>query len=144
MEKLEELLSKIDSQEKRESKNALMKYIKKWPLFLMFGIIGAGLGYFYTLKSPNVYEVKSRILVETEKSSLADILDQNNRQTSGPKTDIENHIGILKSYTLFQKALRRLNWETSWYEKDLIFTKELYGNQQFRSKFIKIVFAIDP
>jgi len=132
MEKLEELLSKIDSQEKRESKNALMKYIKKWPLFLMFGIIGAGLGYFYTLKSPNVYEVKSRILVETEKNNLADILDQNNRQTSGPKTDIENHIGILKSYTLFQKALRRLNWETSWYEKDLIFTKELYDNEPMK------------
>ncbi len=132
MEKLEDLLSKIDSQEKRDSKNALMKYIKKWPLFVLFAIIGAGLGYFYTSKSPNIYQVKSRILVETENSSLTDILDHNNRQTPVQKTDIENHIGILKSYTLFQKALGRLNWETSWYQKDFIFSKELYENDPMK------------
>ncbi|MDD4143471.1 MAG: polysaccharide biosynthesis tyrosine autokinase [Prolixibacteraceae bacterium] len=132
MEKLEEILSQINTQDKRDSKNALMKYIKKWPLFVLLGLFGIATGYFYALKSPNVYQVKSRILVTTEKSSMADILDKNSSQTPVPKADIENQIGILKSYTMFRKALDRLNWETTWYHKDLIFKKELYENEPFK------------
>ena len=42
----------------------------------------------------------------------------------GRNSNIENQIGILKSYTLFKKAITNLNWNTSWYKKELLYNGE--------------------
>jgi capsular exopolysaccharide synthesis family protein len=132
MEKIEEIISLIDAHEKKETRNVFLKYLKKWPWFLLVCFIGVSLGYFVFKKSPNIYQVSSRILIKGEEKDLNNLLSFNNPMMAmGKKTNVENQIGILQSYTLYKKALDNLDWETSWFRKELLYKKELYKNEPF-------------
>jgi len=133
MEKIEEVISLIDAHEKKEIKNLFLKYLKKWPWFILFCILGTGLGYFYFKNSPNTYMVSSRILIQKEDGNLNSVLAFDNpvMAAMGKKSNIENQIGILKSFTLYRKALDNLNWDYSWYRSELLYDAELYQNDPF-------------
>src|SRR5690606_4604483 len=107
-------------------------YIKKWPWFLAFSLAGVLLGFLYFKYSQVTYEISSRILVKSDDRALNDLLSFN---SPGMNRDlglnIESQIGILKSYTLFHEAFENLNWETSWYKKELLYKKELYKSKVF-------------
>ncbi|MCG6190252.1 GumC family protein [Maribellus maritimus] len=132
MEKIDEIISLIDAYEKKQTKNYFLKYLKKWPWFLALCVIGVGLGFFKYKNSPNVYQVGSRILIKGQESSIGNVFTMDNPLMSmGKKSNIENQIGILQSYTLYQKALQNLDWQTSWYKKELLYNKELYNSAPF-------------
>lgn len=129
MERIEEVISLIDSHEKKQTRNLLLKYIKKWPWFVLMSLIGFGIGYFIYRNSPNVYQVSSRVLIKTSGNELNSMLtfDRPNQQRNN-NISIENQLGILKSYTLYKKAILNLNWNYTWYHKELMYNKELYHN----------------
>ncbi len=132
MERIDEIISIIDAHEKKQTKNLLLKYLKKWPWFVLAVIVGVGFGYFHYKNSPNKYQVGSRILIKGEESNLSNVLTFDNPiMNMGNKSNIQNQLGILQSYTLYQKALYNLNWKTSWYKKELLYNKELYNNEPF-------------
>jgi len=132
MENIEDIIRLIDSHEKEKTKNLLFKYIKRWPWFVAFCIIGLTLGYLYTRNTPEKYLVKSRILIIDNKNSVSNIMPFDNPMLDlNTNKNIENQIGILRSYTLFRKALRNLNWNISWYEKKLLYNADLYNNEPF-------------
>ena len=133
MEKIEEIINLIDSHEKKQDKNFFLKYLKKWPYFVIFCMVGSILGYFYYRESPNTYQVASKILIKKDEGSINSVISFDNPvlASMGNKTNIENQIGILKSYTLYKKALDNLNWETSWFRKELLYNAELYNNPPF-------------
>jgi tyrosine-protein kinase Etk/Wzc len=132
MEKIDEIISLIESQEKKEAKSVFLKYLRQWPLFLILCLAGGAIGFFYYKKSPNIYEVKSRILIKSEDNSLGSVFNLDNPMLNmGKRAGIENQLGILKSYTLFRKALDNLNWHTSWFRKELFYNAELYNNEPF-------------
>ncbi len=130
MEKIEEIISLIDSHEKKESKNVFLRYLKKWPWFVVFCIIGGGLGYFMYKNSPNTYQVKSRILIKNKERVVNSAFEKNSMPMN-QNINIENQIGILQSYTLYSRALKNLDWNTSWYKKEILYNKELYKNEPF-------------
>lgn len=132
MEKIEEIISRIDSHQNKKAKKEIQKYLKKWPWFIVLCIIGIMLGFYKYKNSPNIYEVKSQILVKEQNQDINSVLSFNNPiMPMRNRTNIENKIGILQSYTLFRKALNNLNWNTSWYKKELLYKKELYKNEPF-------------
>ncbi len=132
MEKIDEIISLIESQEKREAKSIFLKYLRQWPLFLILCLAGGAIGFFYYKKSPNIYEVKSRILIKSEENSLGSAFNLDNPMLNmGKRAGIENQLGILRSYTLFRKALDNLNWQTSWFRKELLYNTDLYNNEPF-------------
>jgi tyrosine-protein kinase Etk/Wzc len=129
MEKIDDIISLIESHEKKETKNFFLKYLKRWPWFVLSCLIGGGLGYFIFKNSPNTYEVKSRILIKNEDNSIGSVFNMNNPiMNMGKRVSIENQLGILKSYSLFRQALENLNWETTWFRKELLYDAELYKN----------------
>ncbi|MFW6327363.1 MAG: GumC family protein [Bacteroidota bacterium] len=133
MEKIDEIIDLIDSKEKKETKNFFIKYIRNWYWFVIFLVIGAGIGYFIYSNLPSKYLVTSRLLVEDENASLSSALDFEDRQIrrNNDNTNIENKVSIFKSYSLFKRALNNLGWETSWYRKELFHNVDLYKNQPF-------------
>jgi tyrosine-protein kinase Etk/Wzc len=131
MDKIEDIIRLIDSHEKRETKNFFLKYLKQWPWFLALSLIGIVLGYLYYKNLPSIYEVNSRILIKSENTSLSDLLSFDNPVNVRDNINLENKIGTLKSYTLFSEAVNNLNWETSWYKKELLYKKDLYKTNPF-------------
>lgn len=132
MEKIDEIISLIDAYEKKQTKTIFLKYLNKWPWFVAVCAISVAIGFMYYKYSPNVYKMNSRILIKSQESNLSDVFSANNSLMSmGKNSNIENQIGILRSYTLYQKALVNLNWKTSWFKKELLYDNELYGNEPF-------------
>ncbi len=133
MENFEEIIRRIDSDKKDNTKNSIRKYLQKWYWFVISILLGLALSLYIFINSPNTYEVKSRILVEVQNEEMNSLLAFNNKaiSTTNVNVNVENKIGILKSYTLFKKALINLGWTTSWYHKKLLNTKELYLNKPF-------------
>jgi tyrosine-protein kinase Etk/Wzc len=132
MEKIDEIIDLIDSKEKKETKNFFIKYLKNWYWFIIFLVIGAAVGFFVYDNLPYKYLVTSKLLAKDENTSLSSSLNFDNQQIRNVNnTNIENKVGIFKSYSLFRKALNNLNWETSWYRKSLFKEIDLYNNEPF-------------
>ena len=131
MDNIEEIIKFIDTHEKERTRNLLFKYIKKWPWFLLFCIIGLISGYLFTKNSPELFLVKSRILIINEDNSINNFLPFENSIINMPNSNIENQIGILRSFTLYRKALDNLDWDYSWYKKQKLYNSDLYNNQPF-------------
>jgi capsular exopolysaccharide synthesis family protein len=95
-------------------------------------MLGGGIGFFYYKNSPNIFQVKSRILIENEENAFGSVFDMKNSVLNmGRRAAIENQLGILQSYTLFRKALENLDWKYSWFRKELLYDAELYNNEPF-------------
>lgn len=132
MEKIEEIISLIEAREKNKTKTFFLKYLKKWPWFAFFCTIGLILGYLHFKNSPNRYIVQSRILVVSQENTMSSVLSFDKPMIGlGKKSNIENKIGILRSYTLYRKALRNLNWDYSWFLKKPLYNADLYNNPPF-------------
>ncbi len=132
MEKIEDVIYLIDSEEKEKAKNFLFRYIKQWPWFVVFAVLGVSVGYFIFRNTPNTYQITSRILVKSSESELSSVLSFKNSQLRGANNvNKENKVQILKSYTLYRKALNNLNWNHSWYVKKLMYDYDLYKDEPF-------------
>lgn len=132
MENIEEIINLLGSEEKKETKNQIIKYLKKWPWFVLFCTVGLILGFFTYKNSPNTYEVKSRLLVKNDDNAINPVQAFDNQSAvSNNRSSIDNQIGIMQSYTLYRKALSQLHWDFSWYEKKLLYYDDLYGNAPF-------------
>ncbi len=134
MDNLDDIIKLIDSEKNEKSQNILLKYLKRWPWFLVSCMIGLFAGYFIYKNSPEKYEVTSRLLVKSEEADMNQILAFNNyRQDTRYGSNIEKQIGILQSYTLYRKALENLGWDYSWYQKRLLYDADFFGNEPFET-----------
>lgn len=125
-------MSSIEEKEKKEIQRVFFKYFKKWPWFVLLGVIGISLGYLYCKNSPNLYQVTSRIIIVNEESQMSSVLSFDNPMMSmGKSSNNINQIGRLRSYTMFRKALDNLSWDYSWYQKKPLYNADLYENPPF-------------
>ena len=133
MENIEEIVQRLDSEKENNLKNEINKYLRKWYWFVILGSIGFVIAFFIFKNSPYTYMVNSRVLVQIQNEEINSVLsfDNNSGTPANKNTEIENKIAILKSYTLFKRALENLNWTTSWFQKELLYHRELYPNKPF-------------
>ena len=131
MDKFEDLLNSLESEEKENRGNIILKYAKKWYWFAIFSFIGISLGYFLFIITPASYQVQSRLLIPTEENNQNTILPFDNNPTFPKSQKIENQIGILQSFSLYKKAIENLNWQTSFYSVEGYHMSELYENKPF-------------
>src|SRR5690554_4526978 len=100
MENFEEIIRRIDSDKNDKVKNNIRKYLQKWYWFAISILSGLAISLYVFTHSPNTYEVKSRILVEVPNEEMNSILSFDNKSISATNSNVnvENKIGILKSY----------------------------------------------
>jgi hypothetical protein len=74
MEKIEDVIYLIDSEEKEKTKNLLFSYLERWPWFMATCILGVALGYFIFRNTPTSYQTSSRILVGNVSNDMNSVL----------------------------------------------------------------------
>jgi tyrosine-protein kinase Etk/Wzc len=109
-------------------KEFLMRTLYYWKWFAASIIIGLAGAWLYNRYSAPEYEINATVLVDDEKkgmemSSLFEGLNM------GGKVKIQNHIGMLRSYSLNYTALENLGWKVSWYENTPFYAKDIYGSE---------------
>jgi capsular exopolysaccharide synthesis family protein len=111
-------------------KELFFRLLSKWHWFVIFGFLGVVLGFLFSRVSQPVYDAKSVILVEENKKGMGvENLFEGMELGNGP--NMQNHVGILNSYTLNLQTLNNLNWRTTFYKKSLMKKTDLYKSSPF-------------
>ncbi|MDP1817352.1 MAG: polysaccharide biosynthesis tyrosine autokinase [Leadbetterella sp.] len=106
----------------------IFRYIAIWPWFILTLGITLATAYTYLRFTTPVYEVKASLLIKDEKKGgqqqTSQILEELN--LSGNNKLVENEIEILKSRTLTEKVIEKLNLTTSYWIEGQVRDVEIY------------------
>lgn len=118
----------------------LDKYLIHWRWFLLsivICLIGAFLYLRYTTPS---YEASTTILVKDEKKGgmLSELSAFSDLGIGGSmKSNVDNEIEILKSRTLVESTIKKLNLNVSLFIKGSVVDRDIYAEQPINAYFIK-------
>src|SRR5690606_531998 len=118
-------------EEQIDLKELLFKYLRYWPYIVACAFIGVLCAVLVNRYATPIYRIEASVVVNDEPSGT---LGQDIFETAGlsiPKSNVENEIGILKSYTLAFEALSALNFNVFYYKDGFIKKTEVYGNSPF-------------
>lgn len=111
--------------------------VKNWYFILLVPTIAVFLGYYTAYKMPNIYRVKTELLLKSKKYDYKTELYQGfvGDQTFENQTNQER---VLKSFDLIGDAVRRMDMTTSYYNVGRIRTTELYRSSPFLIEFVEL------
>jgi len=112
----------------------LDRYLVEWKWFALGILVCLGIAYTYLRYAVPQYKSSSTILVRDEKkgglqSELSAFADMG--LMTGAKNNVDNEIEILKSRSLIEKTVRKLNFQISYYSNGSIKTTEIYSGRPF-------------
>ena len=118
-------------------KELFYRLLSKWYYFVLLGVTGAILGFLIGNFSQPLYQACTTILLEEKSKEIGihNMLEGN--LMGGGESNIQNHIGILKSHTLNLQTLQNLNWHVSWFKKETFSNKDLYNRSPFSLDYNK-------
>lgn len=126
---MEKELFQTEDSEKIDLKIILFKYLRYWYWFLIGVIVCVGLAFFYLSITTPQYSVHSTLLIKDDKKGpdIGGAGAFSDLDIFSSKKSIDNEIEVLKSKTLMHRVLKELSMETSYYEKEILKNKEIYG-----------------
>ena len=122
----------------REDMLAIKKFFHKlkrqWYWFAIASMFGAVAGFLYSEVTVPTYQLESLFLIkQDDKPQIT--MDMPIARNMPGKVNLQNHIGVLTSYSINQQVLQNLNWSTSWYQKLFFREQEVYGNEPYNIMF---------
>jgi len=110
------------------------RYLVEWKWFLLGVLLCVGIAYTYLRYTVPQYKSSTTILVRDEnkgglQSELSAFADMG--LMTGAKNNVDNEIEILKSRTLIEKTVRKLNFQVSYFMSGTIKTSEIYAGRPF-------------
>ncbi|MGD9931836.1 MAG: GumC family protein [Mangrovibacterium sp.] len=133
MDQNEELL-KLLVQNEGESfnpKEFLYKLLHYWKWFVVAAVIGVGAAYVFNRYAPPSYAVNSRLLVKEKKSDGMNLDKLFDNFSLKSDVKLENHIGILSSFSLNHEVIENLGWRVSWFRDMPFGDYDLFGREPF-------------
>ncbi len=119
--------------------NEIKKYLRSWKWFLVSAFVCAIIAILYLKKTPFTYDTVSTILIKDEGegrglSELAAFEDLTG--FSGGNNDIDDEVDIIRSKTLIQKVVKKLNVSISQYKKEGLRDIDIYGASPIEVFFV--------
>ena len=106
--------------------NVFRDILRKWHYYLIAGIVFTGLALLYIKFTLPVYQASSSILVDDEKSSPSNVSDLLSSDLFGTNLNLPTEIGILRSRTVLQETIIRLNLEVQYWSTTNFPSQPLY------------------
>jgi len=118
-------------------RETFLKYLYHWPLFLVGVLLALILAFLYVRYSVPVYEVKAKLLIKDEKQGGDQSADDIRRMDLFKSSRIvENEIEVLRSKTLMQKVVNKLQLWTSYEKVGQVHNLDYYDRKPFRFSLI--------
>ena len=120
-------------------KSFLEKYFNQWRWYLICALVSIILAFLYLRYTVPQYQATTTILVKDEMKGkmLSEMSVFNDLGLStGLKSNVENEILILKSRTLVQRVVKKLNLNISFFVKGRIIDKEIFGKSPVEVNFL--------
>jgi tyrosine-protein kinase Etk/Wzc len=112
-----------------ENKNlraVLMRYARNWPWFILSIALALAAAYVYLLYQPAVYKAQASLLIKDEDKGMGAESMLKELEIFSSKKVVENEIEILRSYTLMDKIVARLDLATRYYVKTTFGDRETF------------------
>lgn len=131
MQQLNEKQKYIEQEQEIDIREIFFRIISKWYWLVLCGFLGLIFAWIYNRYTVKVWQIESSILV-SEKSKAPGVKDLFEGLNIGNTVNMENHIGLLKSYSLNRQAIENLGWRTSWFIEEQFRDREYYGNEPYK------------
>ncbi len=116
--------------------------LNNWYIPFIFAVIAYFIGYFYTYRLTNVFEVSTEILLKSNDQIYQNnvISDQDFYAGNNSYVDNSNEIRVLQSYNLIESAVKKLKdtLQVSYFYKGRLRTTEQFGNTPFNVKILNL------
>lgn len=119
-------------------KNLIYICLSHWYLFVVGAVIALAIGFVINRYTTNIYQVTGTVLVKEDKTNF----DPTSLMTGisyGTLQNIENEMAILRSYSLCERVVKKMDLEISYFEKGRIATTEMYKTAPFTVEFDRSV-----
>ncbi len=115
-------------------KAIFLRYFRYWYFFVIAIIIALTIAYFFNKFATPVYEVSSRILLnDPEKIDPQTMIGMNTYGSM--QNNVQNEIVVIKSYSVINRAIRKLDFFISYFAEESFQTTELYRSSPFKVVF---------
>ena len=119
-------------EEKVDVKNLLFRYYNHWYYFVISVFFFALIAFAYIRYTTPIYSVSSTILIRDDNNTqlVAENILEGLELFSG-KTNINNEIVVLKSFSLINQVIDELGLGVSYYQHGFLQSNELFQNTPF-------------
>lgn len=111
-------------------KMLIFKFARFWYLFVISIFIALLVAFLFNKYTKPVYEVKTVVLIKDQKAGKMDPTALLGLSFGGQQ-NLQNEIGILKSYSMGFRTIKELGFEVSYYREEGFITQELYRKAPF-------------
>ena len=115
-------------------KQLVYTFLNYWYLFAIFVLVALAICFVINRYSTKVYQTAGTIIVKDARSEYDPTTIMTN-MSFGNYQIVDNEVAILKSYSLSDRAVRKMNLEVTYLEKGRIGSTELYHNAPFTVEF---------
>ena len=115
-------------------KQMIFKLINKWYLFIIFTAITLIISFFINRYSSDVYQTTGTVLIKEGRGGYDATAIMTN-MSFGSLQNMNNEMAILRSYSLRERVIKKMNIEVTFQEKGRIITTELYQTSPFEVEF---------
>lgn len=113
-------------------KQIVGKYVKHWRWYSVSFFVCLTLAATLLWFLPPVYKIKSTVLIKDKNNFVSSTKNfDESLDLFRSKRNLENEMGILRSYQFIHKVVKQLPFQTTYFEKQLLKTRELYQNAPF-------------
>lgn len=110
--------------------------LSHWYLFVIFVVLALAVGFVINRYKPSVYQTSGTVLIKSDQTFDPTSLMTN---LNTGKSNVENEIAILRSYSLAERTIKKMNLEVTYSEKGRVSTVELYKTAPFTVEFDRSV-----
>ena len=125
-------------EESVDYKAIFLKFFRYWYFFLLAIVVALTLAYFFNKYTTPVYEISSRMLInDPAKIDPQDMIGMGTYARS--QNNIQNEIVVLKSHTVVNRTIKKLDFFVSYYAEESFKTTELYKSSPFEVAFDSLI-----
>ncbi|AUD04472.1 GumC family protein [Spirosoma pollinicola] len=110
----------------------LLRYLKHWKWFALSLTLAGAAGYVYLQYKTPIYKIQASLLIKDEKKGLDGESILKEMDILAPKKTVENEVEIIRSFTLMDKVVNRLDLDVQYFMPTATIDEEVYGNVPFR------------
>lgn len=136
-------MNKLKRQYTREDEfqigNIVNEILSKWHYYVLAGILFTGLAFLYFKLTLPVYQASSSVLIDESKSGPSNFEDFLSSDLFGTNLSLPTEIGILRSRTVIQKTIDRLNLKVQFWATSDFIARPIYPKAPFQLELDTIV-----
>lgn len=129
-EKQTSFSQRTNEEQSIDIKQLIYTFLDHWYLFAICVLVALVAGFLINRYSANVYQTSGTVLIKEDRSTF-DATSIMTNMSYGNYQNVDNEIAILKSYSLTDRVIRKMNLEVTYMEKGRIAASELYKVSPF-------------